>query len=153
MYLTNLKIHGFKSFEQKTLLDFNGGLTCVVGPNGCGKSNIVDAVRWVLGEQRSAVLRSEKMENVIFSGSKVAKPLGMAEVSMTIQNNRQVLPVEYSEVLVTRCLYRSGESEYLLNKTPCRLKDIRDLFLDTGVGPDTYSVIELKMVETILSNK
>ena len=153
MYLTNLKIHGFKSFAQKTLLDFNGGLTCVVGPNGCGKSNIVDAIRWVLGEQRSAVLRSEKMDNVIFSGSKIAKPLGMAEVSMTIQNNRQVLPIEYSEVLVTRRLYRSGESEYLLNKTPCRLKDIRDLFLDTGVGPDTYSVIELKMVETILSNK
>ncbi|HDL18085.1 MAG TPA: chromosome segregation protein SMC, partial [Bacteroidetes bacterium] len=153
MYLSNLKIHGFKSFAHKTLLDFNGGLTCIVGPNGCGKSNIVDAVRWVLGEQRAGILRSEKMENVIFSGSKTAKPLGMAEVSMTIQNNRNVLPIEYSEVMITRRLYRSGESEYLLNKTHCRLKDIRDLFIDTGVGPDTYSVIELKMVESILSSK
>jgi len=153
MYLRNLKIHGFKSFANKTTLDFNGGLTCVVGPNGCGKSNIVDAIRWVLGEQRSAILRSEKMDNVIFSGSDSAKPLGMAEVSMTIKNTRNVLPIEYSEVVVTRRLFRSGESEYLLNKSSCRLKDIKDLFLDTGVGPDTYSVIELKMVETILSNK
>ena len=153
MYLTNLKVHGFKSFANKTLLEFNSGLTCIVGPNGCGKSNIVDAIRWVLGEQRAAVLRSEKMENVIFSGSSSAKPLGMAEVSMTIKNTRNILPIEYSEVVVTRRLYRSGDSEYLLNKTPCRLKDIKDLFLDTGLGPDTYSVIELKMVETILGSK
>ncbi len=153
MFLTELKIHGFKSFARRTVLQFKDGLTCIVGPNGSGKSNIVDAVRWVLGEQRSSVLRSEKMENVIFSGSKSARPLGMAEVSMTLKNTRNVLPSEYSEVVVTRRLYRSGESEYLINKTPSRLKDINNLFLDTGLGPDSYSVIELKMVETILSNK
>jgi len=153
MFLKELKLHGFKSFARRTRLEFKDGLACIVGPNGSGKSNLVDAVRWVLGEQRSSVLRSEKMENVIFSGSKSAKPLGMAEVSMTLKNNRNVLPTEYTEVTVTRRLYRSGESEYLLNKTPCRLKDINNLFMDSGLGPDTYSVIELKMVETILSNK
>ncbi|HHM24035.1 MAG TPA: chromosome segregation protein SMC, partial [Bacteroidetes bacterium] len=153
MFLKELKLYGFKSFARRTTLEFKDGLTCIVGPNGSGKSNLVDAVRWVLGEQRSSVLRSEKMENVIFSGSKSAKPLGMAEVSMTLVNNRNVLPTEYSEVTVTRRLYRSGESEYLLNKTPCRLKDINNLFLDSGLGPDSYSVIELKMVETILSSK
>lgn len=125
----------------------------MVGPNGCGKSNIVDAVRWVLGEQRTSVLRSEKMENVIFSGSNSAKQLGLAEVSLVIENTRNVLPTEFNEVLVTRRLYRSGDSEYLINKAPCRLKDINDLFVDTGMGPDSYSVIELKMVESILSTK
>ena len=153
MFLKELKLHGFKSFARRTTLEFKDGLACIVGPNGSGKSNLVDAVRWVLGEQRSSVLRSERMENVIFSGSKAAKPLGMAEVSMTLVNNRNVLPTEYTEVTVTRRLYRSGESEYLLNKTPCRLKDIQNLFMDSGLGPDTYSVIELKMVETILSSK
>ena len=153
MYLSKLELRGFKSFAKKTELVFNSGLTCIVGPNGSGKTNIVDAIRWVLGEQRAGVLRSDKMDKVIFAGSTNQKPLGMAEVSMTIQNDRSVLPSEYTEVVVTRRLYRSGESEYLLNKRPCRLKDITDLFLDTGMGPDSYSVIELKMVESILSSK
>jgi chromosome segregation protein len=153
MFLKSLKLHGFKSFGRKTELVFKNGLTCIVGPNGCGKSNIVDAVRWVLGEQRPSVLRSERMDNVIFSGSKSAKPLGMAEVSIVLENTRNVLPSEYSEVMVTRRLYRSGESEYLINKTPCRLRDIQELFMDTGLGPDSYSVIELKMVESILNSK
>ncbi len=153
MYLTRLELRGFKSFARKTEIIFKNGLTCIVGPNGSGKTNIVDAIRWVLGEQRAGILRSDKMEKVIFAGSKSQKPVGMAEVSMTIQNDRSVLPSEYTEVVVTRRLYRSGESEYLLNKKPCRLKDITDLFLDTGLGPDSYSVIELKMVESILSPK
>lgn len=153
MYLHKIKLQGFKSFAKKTTLEFDGGLTCVVGPNGCGKSNIVDAVRWVLGEQKPTVLRSEKMDSVIFSGSKGTKQLGMAEVTLTLENTRDVLPTEFKEVEITRRLFRSGDSEYLINKAPSRLKDINDLFLDTGIGPDSYSVIELKMVEAILSTK
>ncbi len=153
MYLSKLEIVGFKSFAQKTALKFNGGISAIVGPNGCGKSNIVDAIRWVLGEQKTSVLRSDVMENVIFNGTKDRKPLSMAEVSLTIENNKGVLPTEYSEVTITRRLFRSGESEYLLNKNKCRLKDIIDLFMDTGLGADSYSVIELKMVEAILSGR
>jgi chromosome segregation protein len=153
VYLNNIKLQGFKTFAKKTTLEFNGGITCIVGPNGCGKSNIIDAVRWVLGEQKVSILRSERMENVIFSGSRSKKQLGMAEVSLTIENTKHVLPSEFSEVLITRRLFRSGESEYLINKTPCRLKDINDLFVDTGMGPHSYSVIELKMVESILGGK
>ncbi|HDZ12355.1 MAG TPA: hypothetical protein ENH53_09060, partial [Bacteroidetes bacterium] len=115
MYLSKLQLRGFKSFAKKTEIIFKDGITCIVGPNGSGKTNIVDAIRWVLGEQRAGVLRSDKMEKVIFAGSKSQKPLGMAEVSMTIQNDRSVLPSEYTEVMLTRRLYRSGESEYLLN--------------------------------------
>jgi chromosome segregation protein len=151
MYLSKLEIHGFKSFAQKTAVKFDNGVTGIVGPNGCGKSNIVDAIRWVLGEQKTAVLRSDKMENVIFNGTKNRKPLGMSEVSLTIENTKNILPTEYTEVTITRRLFRSGDSEYLLNKVPCRLKDINDLFMDTGMGPDAYSVIELKMIEEILS--
>ncbi len=153
MYLSRLELLGFKSFAQKTLVDFNSGVTCVVGPNGCGKTNILDAIRWVLGEQKSSTLRSDKMENVIFNGSRHRKPMGMAEVSLTIENSRSILPVEYSEITLTRRLYRSGESEYLMNRMPCRLKDITDLFMDTGMGANSYSVIELKMVEELLSEK
>jgi len=153
MYLSKLEVSGFKSFYNKTVLKFNSGITSIVGPNGCGKSNVVDAIRWVLGEQRASALRSDKMENVIFAGTKKLKPLGMAEVSLTIQNNKGILPTEYSEVTVTRRLYRSGESEYLLNKTLCRLRDINDLFMDTGIGFNAYSVIELKMIELILNDK
>lgn len=153
MFLSRLEITGFKSFAQKTVFDFNNGMAAFVGPNGCGKSNVVDAVRWVLGEQKTSVLRSDMMENVIFNGSKSRKPLGLAEVTMTIRNTRQVLPTEYSEVTVTRRLFRNGESQYLLNKTRCRLKDITELFMDTGLGPDSYSVIELQMVNNILSGK
>ena len=153
MYLDNLSIHGFKSFAKKTKLQFKDGITTIVGPNGCGKSNVVDAIRWVLGEQKAGSVRSEKMENVIFNGSKTMKPLGMSEVSMTIHNTKNVLPVEYSEVVITRRLFRSLESQYLLNNTPCRLKDIQDLFMDTGMGSNAYSIIELGMVEALLNGK
>ncbi len=152
MYLSKLSIHGFKSFADPTELRFDEGLTAIVGPNGCGKSNIVDAVRWVIGEQRARVLRSEKMENVIFNGTAGRRPLGMAEVQLTVENNRGVLPTEYNEVTLGRRLYRSGDSEYLLNGVQCRLKDITELFMDTGMGADAYSVIELKMVDEILSD-
>jgi chromosome segregation protein len=153
LYLSKLEIFGFKSFAQKTVVTFNEGMTSIVGPNGCGKTNIVDAIRWCLGEQRSSALRSDKMENVIFNGTASRKPMGMAEVSLTIQNSKGILPTDYSEVVITRRIFRSGESEYLLNKNICRLKDITNLFMDTGIGANAYSVIELKMVETILSSK
>ncbi len=153
MYLSKIEIVGFKSFAQRVNLNFDAGVTAIVGPNGCGKTNIVDAIRWALGEQRYSTLRSDKMEDVIFNGTKNRKPLGLAEVSLTIENTKGILPTEYAEVTITRRVFRSGESEYLLNKTVCRLKDILDLFMDTGMGSDAYSVIELKMVETILSDK
>ena len=127
------------------------GITTVVGPNGCGKTNIVDAIRWVLGEQKYRVLRSGKMEDVIFNGAEGTKPLGVCEVSMTVHNNAGKLPIEYNDIEIARRIYRSGDSEYYLNKTQCRLKDIMDLFMDTGMGVDAYSVIELKMIEQILS--
>jgi len=153
MYLSKLAILGFKSFPQKTELIFDDNLTAIVGPNGCGKTNILDAIRWVLGEQRTTLLRSSKMEEVIFNGTKDLKPLGMAEVSMTIENNKGILPIDFDQVVVARRLFRSGESEYLLNKVPCRLKDITELFLDTGMGPHAYSVIQPEMVEAILSDR
>ncbi len=153
MYLSKLELVGFKSFPKKTALLFDEGVTSIVGPNGCGKSNIIDAIRWVIGEQRASVLRSDKMENVIFSGTGMRKPLGMAEVSLTIENTKGILPTEYSEVTISRRLFRNGDSEYLLNKTQCRLKDIVELFMDTGMGANAYSVIELKMIETILSDR
>src|SRR5690606_32635615 len=123
------------------------------GPNGCGKSNVVDAIRWVLGEQSTRVLRSEKMENIIFNGTKTRKAAQLAEVSLSFNNDKQVISSEFSQVTITRKLYRSGDSEYRLNDVPCRLKDITDLFLDTGIGSDSYSIIELKMVEEIIANK
>lgn len=152
MYLKKIELHGFKSFAHKTTLYFDDGITAIVGPNGCGKSNIVDAVRWAVGEQRARALRSEKMENVIFNGTSKRKALGMAEVLLTVENTRGVLPVEFTEVTLGRRLYRSGESEYLLNNIECRLRDIQDLFMDTGMGAGAYSVIELSMVEEILSD-
>ncbi len=153
MYLSRIEIFGFKSFATKTRVAFNDGVTAIVGPNGCGKTNIVDALRWVLGEQRYSVIRSDRMEDVIFNGTKLRKPIGLAEVSLTIQNTKGILPSEYTDVTITRRLFRSGESEYLLNRTPCRLKDIVTLFMDTGMGANAYSVIELKMVESILSDR
>ncbi len=153
MYLSKVEIFGFKSFANKVEIKFNSGLTAIVGPNGCGKTNVVDAIRWALGEQRTSVLRSDKMDNVIFNGTSSRKPLGMAEVSLTIQNNRNILPIEYTEVKITRRLFRSGESEYLINNVPCRLKDIQNLFMDTGMSSNAYSVIELRMIEDILSNR
>ncbi len=153
MYLSGLEIIGFKSFPLKTTVEFANGVTGVVGPNGCGKTNVLDAIRWVLGEQRISILRGGKMEDVIFAGTREMKPLGLAEVSLHIENNRGVLPTEYSNLTITRRLYRSGESEYLLNNIVCRLKDITDLFADTGMGAHAYSAIELDMVEAILSDK
>lgn len=152
MRISELQLNGFKSFAQKTTFKFlSGEITGIVGPNGSGKSNIVDALRWVLGEQRTATLRSDKMENVIFNGGAKKKAQGMAEVSLKIENDKGVLPSDYRELVVTRRLFRSGESQYMLNGTKCRLKDINSLFMDTGIGPDAYSVIELKMIESILS--
>lgn len=153
MYISELKLQGFKSFAYKTDVTFDRGITAIVGPNGCGKSNIVDALRWVLGEQRPTLLRSASMSNVIFNGTANKNALGMAEVSLTFINNKGLLPTEYSEVTITRRLYRSGDSDYLINGTTCRLKDIMELFMDTGMSSDAYSVIELKMVEEILTNK
>ena len=146
-------MHGFKSFANKEVMKLGQGITTVVGPNGCGKTNIVDAIRWVLGEQKYSILRSGKMEDVIFNGSENTKPLGVCEVAMTVHNNAGKLPIEYNDIEIARRVYRSGESEYYLNKTQCRLKDIMDLFVDTGMGADAYSVIELKMIEQILSEK
>jgi chromosome segregation protein len=152
LYLSKLEIFGFKSFPEKTSIEFDSGVAAIVGPNGSGKSNIVDAIRWVLGEQGDKVLRSEKREDVVFNGTNKRKPLSVAEVSLTIQNNKNILPTEYNEVQIARRFFRSGETEYYLNGTKVRLKDIRNLFVDTGIGPDAYSVIELKMVDAILSS-
>jgi len=153
MELTKLEAKGFKSFGDKIVIHFNKGITGIVGPNGCGKSNIVDAIRWVLGEQKIKTLRSEKMENIIFNGTKTRKALQMAEASITFENTRNVLPTEYSTITVTRRYYRSGDSEYLLNGVPCRLKDITNLFLDTGIASHSYAIIELAMVDEILNDK
>ncbi len=153
MQLSKLEIKGFKSFGDKAVINFDEGITGVVGPNGCGKSNIVDAIRWVLGEQKTKALRSDKMENVIFNGTKKRKPSQMAEVSLTFNNTKNILPTEYSRVTITRRYYRSGDSEYELNGVPCRLKDITNLFLDTGISSNSYAIIELKMVDDILSDK
>ncbi|MBN1996563.1 chromosome segregation protein SMC [candidate division KSB1 bacterium] len=153
MFFSELNIVGFKSFAKKTNIVFHDGITAIVGPNGCGKSNIMDSIRWVMGEQKSGMLRSDKMENVIFNGSASAKPVGMAEVSLRIQNFNNILPIEYTEVMVARRLFRSGESQYLINGNQCRLKEIMDLFMDTGIGSHAYSIIELPQVERILNGK
>ena len=153
MQLTQLEIKGFKSFGDKITINFNDGVTAIVGPNGCGKSNVVDAIRWVLGEQSTRMLRSEKMENIIFNGTNTRKPSNLAEVSLTFDNTKNILPTDFTKVTITRKLYRSGESEYRLNDVHCRLKDITDLFLDTGIGSDSYSIIELKMIDEIIANK
>ncbi len=153
MQLSKLEIKGFKSFADKIVINFDEGVTGIVGPNGCGKSNVVDSIRWVLGEQKTSALRSEKMENIIFNGTNQRSPLQMAEVSLTINNTKNLLPTEYSQVTITRRLYRSGESEYLLNGVMCRLKDITNLFLDTGVASNSYAIIELGMVDDLLNDR
>ncbi len=151
MRLKKLELFGFKSFADKTEILFDDGVTCVVGPNGCGKSNISDAIRWVLGERSAKLLRGSKMEDVIFNGTDYRKPLALAEVALTIDNSDRGLPIDYHEVTIARRLYRSGESEYLINKTVCRLKDVQDLILDTGIGSNSYSMIEQGRIDYILN--
>jgi chromosome segregation protein len=153
VYLKSLEVVGFKSFANKTKLEFEPGMTAIVGPNGCGKSNVSDAVRWVLGEQRARALRGAKMEDVIFNGTDSSKPLGMAEVSITLADCTNALGVEYDEVCITRRVFRSGESGYFLNRKACRLKDIQRLFMDTGVGTDSYSILEQGKIDQILSSR
>jgi len=150
--LSKIELAGFKSFMTPITLQFRDGITAILGPNGCGKTNIVDAVRWVLGEQSARQLRGSKMENVIFNGTQTHKPLGFASVNLTINNERGQFPLDYSEILITRKVYRSGVSEYFINKAPCRLKDIRDLFADTGTGSHSYSVIEQEMIDWVLND-
>src|SRR5512145_2724303 len=156
MKIKRLEISGFKSFVDKVAFDFPEGVTAVVGPNGCGKSNVVDAIRWVMGEQSAKNLRGRAMEDVIFGGSESRKPLGMAEVSLIFSTQDGRVPAKYlnySEIQVTRRLYRDGESDYFLNKTPCRLMDITELFMDTGVGARAYSIIEQGKIGMILHSK
>lgn len=153
MYLKRLEVVGFKSFAEKISVDFVPGVTAVVGPNGSGKSNIIDAIRWVLGEQSAKSLRGTKMEDIIFAGSDSRKPLNMAEVTLTLDNSNRILPIDYMEVSVTRRALRSGDSEFLINKQTCRLKDIVDLFMDSGLGKEAFSIISQGKVEEILSSK
>ena len=153
MYLKRLELQGFKSFADKTVLEFMPGITAVIGPNGSGKSNISDAIRWVLGEQSMKSLRGSKSEDIIFAGTQSRKSLGFAEVSIVIDNTDNKLPIEYTEVTVTRRIYRSGETGYFINKVPCRLKDILELLMDTGIGKDGYSIIGQGKIDEILSNK
>ncbi|MGN6601007.1 MAG: chromosome segregation protein SMC [Ginsengibacter sp.] len=153
MRLKNLEIKGFKSFADKTIVTFDQGITGVIGPNGCGKSNIVDSIRWVIGEQKISQLRSENLESLVFNGSKNRSASGLAEVSLTFENTRNLLPTEFQTVTVTRKYYKNGESEYRLNDVTCRLKDIHNLFMDTGVSTDSYAIIELGMVDDIIKDK
>lgn len=153
LYFKRLEVFGFKSFPEKTDFIFESGITAIVGPNGCGKTNIADAIRWALGEQSALALRGSRMEDIIFNGSADRKPLGMAEVSLTMSNPENFLPLEYSEVTITRRMFRSGESHYFINRTPCRLKDISELFMDTGIGTQAYSIIEQGKVDLVLSSK
>ena len=153
MYLKSIEVQGFKSFANKIVFDFHNGITGIVGPNGSGKSNVADAVRWVLGEQRVKQLRGGNMQDVIFSGTENRKPLSYASVAITLDNSDHQLAVDFEEVTVTRKLYRSGESEYLLNGSTCRLKDINELFYDTGIGKEGYSIIGQGQIDKILSGK
>ncbi|RTL56696.1 MAG: chromosome segregation protein SMC [Sphingobacteriales bacterium] len=153
MRLKSLEIKGFKSFADKTIVNFDEGITGIIGPNGCGKSNIIDSIRWVIGEQKISSLRSENLDALVFNGSKTRSPSGLAEVSLTFENTRNLLPTEFSTVTVTRRFYKNGDSEYRLNDVACRLKDIHNLFLDTGVSNDSYAIIELGMVDDIIKDK
>ncbi|MBQ2089288.1 MAG: AAA family ATPase, partial [Lachnospiraceae bacterium] len=153
MYLKSIEMYGFKSFANKIVFDFHNGITGIVGPNGSGKSNVSDAVRWVLGEQSAKQLRGASMQDVIFAGTENRKPLSYAYVAITMDNSDHVLPIDYEEVTIARRVYRSGESEYLLNGSPCRLKDVNELFYDTGIGKEGYSIIGQGQIEKILSGK
>ncbi|MCR6719530.1 MAG: AAA family ATPase [Chitinophagaceae bacterium] len=153
MRLKSLEIKGFKSFADKTVVNFDDNITGIVGPNGCGKSNIVDSIRWVIGEQKISHLRSENLDSLVFNGSKTRSASGLAEVSLTFENTKNLLPTEFSTVTITRKFYKSGESEYRLNDVQCRLKDIQNLFMDTGVSTDSYAIIELGMVDDLIKDK
>ena len=153
MYLKSIEVQGFKSFANRIVFDFHNGITGIVGPNGSGKSNVADAVRWVLGEQRVKQLRGGNMQDVIFAGTELRKPLSYATVSITLDNSDHHLPIDYNEVTIARKLYRSGESEYLINGNICRLKDVNELFYDTGIGKEGYSIIGQGQIDRILSGK
>src|SRR5689334_8914629 len=153
MRLKSLEIKGFKSFADKTVVNFDDNISGIVGPNGCGKSNIVDSIRWVIGEQKISHLRSENLDSLVFNGSKTRSASGLAEVSLTFENTKNLLPTEFSTVTITRKFYKSGESEYRLNDVQCRLKDIQNLFMDTGVSTDSYAIIELGMVDDLIKDK
>ena len=153
MYLKSLELHGFKSFANKIVLQFHNGITGVVGPNGSGKSNVSDAIRWVLGEQSAKQLRGGSMQDVIFAGTQSRRPLSYAYVAITLDNADHALPIDYEEVTVARRLYRSGESEYLINGTAVRMRDIQEMFFDTGIGKEGYSLIGQGQVEKILNGK
>jgi len=151
MYIKWLEIYGFKSFCEKTRIEFQKGITAIVGPNGCGKSNITDAIRWALGEQSLKLLRASKLEDLIFAGTEKRRSQGFAEVSIYFDNSDGKLPIDFEEVVITRRLFRSGESEFFINKTACRLKDIYELFLDSGLGKDGYSIISQGRVDEIIN--
>ncbi|MEJ7682200.1 MAG: AAA family ATPase [Segetibacter sp.] len=153
MRLKSLEIKGFKSFADKTVVNFDEGITGIIGPNGCGKSNIIDSIRWVIGEQKISALRSENLEALVFNGSRTRSASGLAEVSLTFENTKNLLPTEFSTVTVTRKFYKNGESEYRLNDVSCRMKDIHNLFMDTGISTDSYAIIELGMVDDIIRDK
>ncbi|MEM4204999.1 MAG: AAA family ATPase, partial [Candidatus Methanomethylicaceae archaeon] len=153
MFIKKLELLGFKTFADKTEIEFSNGITAIVGPNGSGKSNIADALLWVLGESNIRNLRGQRAIDVIFNGSEKRRPLGLAEVSLTLDNTCGTLPLDFSEVTVTRRTYRSGEAEYFINKTRCRLKDIYELFLDTGIGREAYSFVTQGAIDAVLSAK
>ena len=153
MFLKELEIYGFKSFGKKIKLSFNSGITAIVGPNGCGKSNITDAVRWVLGEQNIRSLRGKQLTDIIFSGNHKEKPLNMAEVSLTLNNSEKILPVDWEEINIKRRIYRSGETENFINGISCKLKDIQELFMNTGLSKNTYSIVAQGEIDLILSAK
>ncbi|MEJ2663572.1 MAG: AAA family ATPase [Spirochaetia bacterium] len=153
MILKSIELFGFKSFANKTKIEFKDGISSILGPNGCGKSNILDAIKWVIGEQAPKNLRATRMEDVIFNGTEQKKALNVAEVTLVLSNTNNLFPVEMSEISIKRRLFRSGESEYLINNTPVKLKDVRELFFDTGIGKSAYSIMEQGKIDQILSNK
>ena len=153
MYLKSIEVHGFKSFANKIVFEFKNGITGIVGPNGSGKSNVADAVRWVLGEQSAKQLRGNSMQDVIFSGTELRKPQSFAYVAITFDNTDHALAIDYGEVTIARRVYRSGESEYLLNGSICRLKDVQELFFDTGIGKEGYSIIGQGQIDRIISGR
>lgn len=153
MFLKSIQIFGFKSFADRSVIEFRDGISALLGPNGCGKSNVVDSIKWVLGEQSTKTLRAEKMEDVIFNGTENRKALNVAEVTLTLSNDDGVLPIEIPEIEVKRRLHRSGESEYFINSAPVKLREVRELFFDTGIGKSSYSIMEQGKIDQILSNK